>query len=130
LNIPSGVSQSSKNLGEFLLEVGCADAINARYQSSLVQTKRLSRPLCWRASTDIISPIAVPLWESVTVRTPGTLMGVSIGPRRDFFAGLSFFAFAMLSATTVTEAPVSSSKLAGFPSSKISADQQSMSSSE
>lgn len=122
MNIPSGVSQSSKNLGEFLLEVGCADAINARYQSSLVQTKRLSRPLCWRASTDIISPIAVPLWESVTVRTPGTLMGVSIGPRRDFFAGLSFFDFAMLS---LTDAPVSSLKLAGLPSRKISADHQS-----
>ena len=106
-----------EKFGKFLLEVGCADAISP----SLAQTEwlRVRRPLCWCASTNIISSTAVPLWESVAVKTPRTLRmrGVLVllpGPQRDknFCAGLSFFDFTMLSPTTVTDAPVSSLKLA------------------
>ena len=50
--------------------------------------------------------LAVPLWEGVAVKTPRTFRGVLPGPQRDFFAGLSFFNFAMLSPNTVTEAPM------------------------
>ena len=46
------------------------------------------------------------------MKTPRMLRGVLPGPQRDFFAGLSFFDFTMLSPTTVTDAPVSSLKLA------------------
>ena len=52
----------------------------------------------------------------MAVKVQRTVRGVLPGPVRDFFKWLSFFDFAMLSLTTVTDAPVSSLKVACCPS--------------